>query len=151
MECKARLRGLYRIIYSKTISPRLWNAKPACAGYSRQNFIRADPSYPRRSVFYSSFRVKARLRVTRTPTVTLSTIDHRLSAIDHRLSATISPRLSRAKPACAGYGGLFLQRPSFRSPRGGRDSGNVQPRPLGSTFLSLCGSIHQARSSYRLR
>ena len=33
MECKARLRGLYRIIYSKTISPRLWNAKPACAGY----------------------------------------------------------------------------------------------------------------------
>jgi hypothetical protein len=31
---KARLRGLYRIIYSKTISPRLWNAKPACAGES---------------------------------------------------------------------------------------------------------------------
>ena len=30
---KARLRGLYRIIYSKTISLRLWNAKPACAGY----------------------------------------------------------------------------------------------------------------------
>jgi hypothetical protein len=30
---KARLRGLYRIIYSKTISPRLWNARPACAGY----------------------------------------------------------------------------------------------------------------------
>jgi hypothetical protein len=29
---KARLRGLYRIISSKTISPRLWNAKPACAG-----------------------------------------------------------------------------------------------------------------------
>ena len=30
---KARLRGLYRIIYSKTISPRLSRAKPACAGY----------------------------------------------------------------------------------------------------------------------
>jgi hypothetical protein len=30
---KARLRRLYRIISSKTISPRLWNAKPACAGY----------------------------------------------------------------------------------------------------------------------
>ena len=29
---KARLRGLWRIICSKTISPRLWNAKPACAG-----------------------------------------------------------------------------------------------------------------------
>ena len=32
---KARLRGLYRIISSKTISPRPWNAKPACAGYGR--------------------------------------------------------------------------------------------------------------------
>jgi len=30
--CEARLRGLYRIIFSKTISPRLWNAKTACAG-----------------------------------------------------------------------------------------------------------------------
>ena len=26
-------------------------------------------------------------------------------------SKTISPRLARAKPACAGYGGLFIQRP----------------------------------------
>jgi len=34
MECEARLRGLYRIIFSQTISPRLWNAKPACAGES---------------------------------------------------------------------------------------------------------------------
>jgi hypothetical protein len=32
MQGKARLRGLYRIIYSKTISPRLYKAKPACAG-----------------------------------------------------------------------------------------------------------------------
>jgi hypothetical protein len=48
---KARLRGLYRIIYSKTISPRLARAKPAGAGYSRQNSstsvlirrIRVDP------------------------------------------------------------------------------------------------------------
>ena len=31
---KARLRGLYRIISSKTISPRLCTAKPACAGYT---------------------------------------------------------------------------------------------------------------------
>jgi hypothetical protein len=29
---KARLRGLYRIISSKTISPRQCKAKPACAG-----------------------------------------------------------------------------------------------------------------------
>jgi hypothetical protein len=34
MQGKARLRGLYRIISSKTISPRLRNAKPACAGYT---------------------------------------------------------------------------------------------------------------------
>jgi hypothetical protein len=32
MRGEARLRGLYRIIYSKTISPRLCEAKPACAG-----------------------------------------------------------------------------------------------------------------------
>ena len=29
---EARLNGLYRIIYSKTISPRLSKAKPVCAG-----------------------------------------------------------------------------------------------------------------------
>jgi hypothetical protein len=28
-----------------------------------------------------------------------------------------------------------VDRNSFRSPRGARDSGNVQPRPLGSTFV----------------
>jgi len=32
MECEARLRGLERMMYSKTISPRLSRAKPACAG-----------------------------------------------------------------------------------------------------------------------
>ncbi len=31
---KARLRGRERIIYSKTISPRLARAKPACTGWS---------------------------------------------------------------------------------------------------------------------
>jgi len=34
MGCEARRRGLYRIMYSKTISPRLWDAKPAGAGES---------------------------------------------------------------------------------------------------------------------
>ena len=34
---KARLRGLWRIIYSKTISPRLARAKLACAGYTGFN------------------------------------------------------------------------------------------------------------------
>ena len=31
---EARLRGLWRNNYSKTISPRLTRAKPACAGYT---------------------------------------------------------------------------------------------------------------------
>jgi len=31
---EARLRGLWRNNYSKTISPRLCKAKPACAGYA---------------------------------------------------------------------------------------------------------------------
>ena len=35
MGCEARLRGLERSMYSKTIRPRLWDAKPACAGYTR--------------------------------------------------------------------------------------------------------------------
>jgi hypothetical protein len=32
--CEGRLRGLYRMMYSKTISPRLRDAKPAGAGYA---------------------------------------------------------------------------------------------------------------------
>jgi len=32
--CEGRLRGLYRIMYSKSISPRPGKAKPACAGES---------------------------------------------------------------------------------------------------------------------
>jgi hypothetical protein len=57
MQGEARLRGLHRIIYSKTISPRLARAKPACAGWTGriQTYrIRVDPSYPCRSVFYSA-------------------------------------------------------------------------------------------------
>jgi len=37
MGCKARLRGLERIISSKTISRWLWNAKLACTGYTGLN------------------------------------------------------------------------------------------------------------------
>jgi hypothetical protein len=33
-ECEGRLRGLERSMYSKTISSRLRDAKPACAGES---------------------------------------------------------------------------------------------------------------------
>ena len=32
--CEARLRGRERIIFSKTIRPRLWNAKAASAAWS---------------------------------------------------------------------------------------------------------------------
>ena len=39
---EARLRGLWRIMYSKTISPRLSRAKPACAGYT-ETTINPDP------------------------------------------------------------------------------------------------------------
>jgi len=34
MGCEARLRGRERMMSSKTISPRLGDAKPACAGES---------------------------------------------------------------------------------------------------------------------
>jgi hypothetical protein len=50
MECKARLRGLYRIISSKTISPRPGEAKTACAGQSGLFLQRPSAlGYPGRS------------------------------------------------------------------------------------------------------
>jgi hypothetical protein len=42
MECKARLRGLWRIMYSKTIRPRPGKAKPARA----PRHTGATPAYP---------------------------------------------------------------------------------------------------------
>ena len=60
-------------------------------------------------------------------------------------SKSISPRLGEAKPACAGESG-------FRSPREGRDSGSVQPRPPGSTSVRtahdrrrVTSHIHEAQ------
>jgi hypothetical protein len=43
MQGKARLRGLYRIMYSKTIRPRLARAKPACAGATLRVRAEATP------------------------------------------------------------------------------------------------------------
>jgi len=68
---------------------------PCAVGYG----MRSPPARARADYFFKDYKPsalqgEARLRVTRTPTVTLSTIGY-------RLSATISPRLSRAKPACA--------------------------------------------------
>ena len=54
---EARLRGLYRIIYSKTISPRLCKAKPACAGYGGGN----TPHHPCASVISVPIRGLFRL------------------------------------------------------------------------------------------
>jgi len=56
---KARLRGLYRIISSKTISPRLRNAKPACAG--SDGLFLQSPS----ALGYPEQRPPARARVVR--------------------------------------------------------------------------------------
>ena len=58
---KARLRGLYRIISSKTISPRLRNAKPACAG--SDGLFLQSPS----ALGYPEQRPPARARVVRLP------------------------------------------------------------------------------------
>jgi hypothetical protein len=99
MQGKARLRGLYRIISSKTIRPRLSKAKPACAGYTglflqrpyalgyprRSPPARAIPDYFFKDHTPSAIQGEARLRGTRTPMVTLSTIGY---------------RLCKAKPAC---------------------------------------------------
>ena len=41
MQGEARLRGLERNNDAKTISPRLWEAKPACAGESRAPYSRS--------------------------------------------------------------------------------------------------------------
>jgi hypothetical protein len=57
-------------------------------------------------------------------------------------SKTISPRLSRAKPACAGYGGLFVQRPSARRRR------TSPPVPIHRIRVDPC-SIHGVRRTLR--
>jgi hypothetical protein len=73
---KARLRGLWRIMYSKTISPRLTRAKPACAGYGglciqrpytlgyarRRSPARARADYVFKDHTPSAMRGDARLR-----------------------------------------------------------------------------------------
>ncbi len=46
--CEGRLRGLERMMYSKTIRPRLRNAKPACAGIMYSKTIGCSPTRMRR-------------------------------------------------------------------------------------------------------
>jgi hypothetical protein len=109
MRGEARLRGLYRIISSKTIRPRLCAAKPACAD-STGLFLQRPYAlgYTRRSPPAQAI-----------PDLILK--DHKPSAIRGKARAgglyriisskTIRPRLCAAKPACADSTGLFLQRP----------------------------------------
>jgi hypothetical protein len=89
---EARLRGLYQIIYSKTISPRLSMAKSACASRERQR----RPS--RLSPLHSEARLRGLYQII--------------------YSKTISPRLSMAKPACASR--ERQRRPSRLSPLASR-------------------------------
>jgi hypothetical protein len=107
---EACLRGLYRSISSKTIRPRLCAAKPACVGESGL-FVRRPSARRRRSPIgyrlsaipqphgklsyrllaigyqLSAMECEARLRVARTPTMTLSP-----------LASHLSPLASRAMP-----------------------------------------------------
>ena len=94
---KARRRGLYRIISSKTISPpeaKMERSRNPVKGstYLRTAIIRYSP----RAVGLkpSAIRGKARLR-----------------GLDRTYLKIISPRLCRAKPACAGESGGIAQQP----------------------------------------
>jgi hypothetical protein len=54
----------------------------------------------------------------------------------------MSSWLSRAKPACTGYDGLFLQRPLFRSSREARHSQRSVDRNYGDrAFIAVLGYI----------
>ena len=152
MRGDARLRGLWRIMYSKTIHPRLCEATPACAGYGGL-FVRRPSARRRRSPIgyrlsaipqphgklsyrllaigyqLSAMECEARLRITRTPTVTLSAIGYRLSAIGYRLSA-IGYRLS-AIVQCR-FDDTLLRRPST-----GSAVAFCSPRNPGAGFTQL--------------
>ena len=90
MRGKARLRGLYRIMYSKTIRPRLCAAKPACVGESGL-FVRRPSARRRRSPI--GYRLSAIPQPHSKLSYRLLAISYRLSAIGYRLSA-IGYRLS---------------------------------------------------------
>ena len=109
---KARLRGLYRIISSKTISPRLAKAKPACAGYGGGN----TPHHPCASVISVPIRGLFRLSEAK-PACTGATLRVRAEALEHGeapaglargRSCGLKPFLSTWKPL-RGYGVLTAE------------------------------------------
>ena len=83
MRGKARLRGLYRIMYSKTIRPRLCAAKPACVGESGL-FVRRPSARRRRSPI--GYRLSTIPQPHSKLSYRLLAISYRLSAIGYRLS-----------------------------------------------------------------
>jgi hypothetical protein len=107
-DCEARLRGLWRIISSTTIRPRLCKAKPACAGYGGLFLQRpyalgyARRSPPARAMADYFFN-------DHTPSAMQG--EARLRGLWRIISSTtIRPRLCKAKPACAGESGIVTQR-----------------------------------------
>ena len=101
MQGEARLRGLTHAV--GLMEPVFALCRRAEAlGYTGQSPpARAIPDLILKDHKPSGRRGEARLRGTRTPTVTLSVISYQLSAIGYRLSA-IGYQLSKAQPACTG-------------------------------------------------
>ena len=81
---EARLRGLYRIIYSKTISPRLTRAKPACAERELQ----------RRPSRLSPIGYPGQSPPARNANSNDDPVAYRPSAIDERLKPRLSGRFA---------------------------------------------------------
>jgi len=147
MECKARLRGLYRIISSRTISPRLWNAKPACAGENRAPSFRnrrdaasgahASGAHPGRDA--PALQGLPRAQEELQPARAQQSDDGRcrVAALVDRNSfrSPCRARDSGSVQPCPIGSTLLVDRNLFRSPCRARDSGSVQPCPIGSTVV----------------
>ena len=144
IEGEARLRRLERIISSKTIRPRLGKAKPACAGYPRQTFIRTHPSYPRRSVFSSGFQGKSRLRMHQTGSrggakawgTVGAPLGHGMPCPDLQpeTGASCASRATARRRRWGAVGGTAYRaptcnrKPALRAPRAPRRGGAVRAR-----------------------
>jgi len=122
---KARLRGLYRIIYSKTISPRLWNAKPACAGstglFIQKTIISVYTPPAAMTSRDTADRNNGQCMRTAVVSISYQAISYRLSG--HQLSAirpsaigyqAISYRLSTISYQAIGYRAIDYRLSGYR-------------------------------------
>jgi hypothetical protein len=122
MRGDARLRGRERIISSKTMRcaapPRPLYAPCTGAALLRP---RMRPCRGAEALGYARRRPPARAManyVFKDHTPSAMRGDARLRGRERIMySKTIHPRLCEATPACAGYGGLFVRRPSARRRR----------------------------------